>query len=65
MDAFFILGGREMEIQEELILIRKELQDIKEILESVMVPRYRVERKDGKLIRTPISREAALKELRR
>ena len=54
-----------MEIQEELILIRKELQDVKEILESVMVPRYRVERKDGKLIRTPISREAALKELRR
>lgn len=54
-----------MKILKELRLIRKELQNIREVLESAMLPHYKVEVKDGKPVRVPLDREAALKELRK
>lgn len=52
-------------IHEELVLIRKELQKIREILEFAFLPQYRVEVKEGKHIKVPLNRKAALKELRK
>lgn len=54
-----------MKILTELILIRKELQNIREVLESTALPHYKVVVQDGKHIKVPLNREAALKELRK
>lgn len=54
-----------MKIWKELHEIKEELQKIREILESSLLPQYKVDVKDGKHIKVPLDREAALKELRK
>lgn len=52
-----------MNTLEELHEMREELQKIREILESSLLPQHRVEVRDGKHIRVPLNQEAVLKEL--
>jgi hypothetical protein len=56
-----------MRILRELIEIRKELQNIRVILQSQFVHDYRIERKrvDGKIVRTIHTLQDPLKELRK
>lgn len=52
-----------MRILRELHEIKEELQKIREILEFSLLPQYKVEIKEGRHVRVPLDREAALKEL--
>lgn len=54
-----------MKILKELREIKEELQKIREILEFAFLPQYRVEVKEGKHIKVPLNRKAALKEFRK
>lgn len=52
-------------ILRELITIRKELQNIRVILESQFIPNYKSTFVDHKLVRTYLDPEAQLKDLRK
>lgn len=50
----------------ELVTIREEVQEIRILLESEYLPEFEVKKdENGKRVRIPLSREAALKSLRR